>query len=71
MEIFCSLVIILFSPYYKLYFTTTKNAFQNKQQFLGFRIYKEIPIGKKKNPQTWPLPSLWISYGCLVDYTKT
>lgn len=47
MEIFCSFVIILFSTYYKLYFTATKNAFQNKQQFLGFRTYKEICIGKK------------------------
>lgn len=27
--------------------------FKNKQQFLGLRIYKEIPTGgKKKNPQT-------------------
>lgn len=47
MEFFCSLVITLFSTYYKLYFTATKNAFENKQQFLDFRIYKEIPIGKK------------------------
>lgn len=50
---FFSVVIVLFSTDSKLYFTAIKNAFQNKQQFLGFRVYKEIPIGKKnKNPQT-------------------
>lgn len=47
MEIFSSLIIILFSTYYKPCFTASKNAFQNKQQFLGFRIYKDMPIGKK------------------------
>lgn len=55
MEFFCSLVITLFSTYYKLYFTATKNAFENKQQFLGFRIYKEIPTGKKSPNLTFAI----------------